>query len=452
MSMLKRIAPAVIALSSLPACGGSAGDDTVSPDTGIAAEAASPSADAFRSAADAVVEREILLKLKSSADLPPILQRHRLTLLQQMGPRPIYRVRMIDAGSLERRIAAVKRERGVLVAEPNRFTQAPEARKYTPWAIGEPDDYRAQWAPQALRLPTAHTVSQGAGQTVAVLDTGVDASHPALAGALVPGRDWIDGDLDPAEVFAPDSGAWGHGTHVAGIVRLIAPQARIMPVRVLNAQGAGDVWTIGQALLWSVDPDGVPATPDGARVVNMSLGTVTPTRMLDVFVEIATCSDDDDDEDDDDFGDPGYAGDQERCNLHGGAVVAAAAGNGASATERQYPAAEAAEGSLAVAASTSASTIASFSNRGPWIPIAAPGEGITSTVPGGTYAVWSGTSMAAPMIAGVSALLRAAQPDWKPVDVTKRILDRSRTICGTSIRAVDAGAALVDETPPPTPC
>ena len=60
--------------------------------------------------------------------------------------------------------------------------------------------------------------------------------------------------------------------------------------------------------------------------------------------------------------------------------------------------------------------------------------------------------MAAPMIAGTAALLRAAMPDWKPVDVTKRITDRSRGICGTTIRAVDAGAALADETPPPTPC
>ncbi len=436
MTIAIRLLPAAILLTSLPACGG--GTDATS-------ATSAPSG-------DPVVQREILLKLKSAADLAPILANQRLTLVEQMGPRPIYRVRLIDDENLEPRIAAVKRENGVLIAEPNRVTSAPEARKAVVWAIGNESDYRAQWAPQALDLARAHTVSLGANQTVAVLDTGVDATHPALAGSLVPGRDWIDGDLDPSEVNAPGSAAWGHGTHVAGIVKLIAPQAKIMPVRVLDAQGSGDVWTIGQALLWAVDPDGVAATPDGARVVNLSLGTVTPTRMLDVFIELATCSDDDDDEDNDDYGDPGYRNDQDRCNLQGGAVVAAAAGNGASATEVHYPAAEAAEGSLAVAASNAASTIASFSNRGPWIPIAAPGDGITSTIPGGGYAVWSGTSMAAPMIAGTAALLRAAQPDWKPVDVTKRITDRSRNICGTTIRAVDAGAALADETPPPTPC
>ena len=76
----------------------------------------------------------------------------------------------------------------------------------------------------------------------------------------------------------------------------------------------------------------------------------------------------------------------------------------------------------------------------------------TSTVPGGGYAVWSGTSMAAPLAAGIAALLRAQQPDWKPVDVTQRMQDRSARLCGSGLRRVDARGSLDDEVPPPTAC
>ena len=84
--------------------------------------------------------------------------------------------------------------------------------------------------------------------------------------------------------------------------------------------------------------------------------------------------------------------------------------------------------------------------------IAAPGHGLTSTVPGGGYAVWSGTSMAAPLAAGLAALLRAQHPDWKPVDVTKRLQDRSAALCGSGLRRVDARGALFDQNPAPPVC
>jgi hypothetical protein len=122
----------------------------------------------------------------------------------------------------------------------------------------------------------------------------------------------------------------------------------------------------------------------------------------------------------------GYQGDRDRCNVLGSAVVMAAAGNGGSTTERQYPAAEAATGTLALAASTPAGRIADFSNRGSWVQLAAPGDAVISTVPGGGYGSWSGTSMAAPLAAGVAALLFERNPDWKPEDVTKRLTREER--------------------------
>ncbi len=401
---------------------------------------------------DPVVPAEVLLKLRSTADLQPVLAQFGLTLADRLGPRPIYRARPVGTVDLDALIAALRLDPRVLIAEPNVITSSPEARLRTVWAIGQESEYRAQWAPDALNLDQAQRFGKGAGRRVAVLDTGIDRSHPALAGRVIRGYDFVDGDVDPSEVFLAGSPAYGHGTHVAGIVALVAPGAKLMPLRVLDPEGRGNVWVIGKALMFAVDPDGNPATANHAHVVNMSLGTTRKTRMLDVFVELVTCSDDDDDEDDDDYSDPGYDADRARCAATGGTVVTAAAGNGGSSTELQYPAAEGAEGALSVAATTEQNRLADFSNSGNWIQIAAPGEGITSLLPGGLYGVWSGTSMAAPMAAGVAALVGARQRDWKAVDVTKRLMDRSALTCGSAIRRLDAAAAVRDQQPPPTPC
>lgn len=403
-------------------------------------------------AADPTVPRQIVVKLLRGDSLPAVLSTHGLTLARRLGPRPLYLLRTKLTDDTAAKIAELNADPRVAFAEPNVRVRDPEARKRSVWAIGRQSDYQAQWAPAQLGLAAAHAVNDGSGITVAVIDTGVDFSHPALAGRLRPGFDYVDNDHDPSERGSTADAAFGHGTHVAGLVALAAPGAAILPLRVLDPAGRGTIWNVAEALLYAADPDGNPATADHAQVINLSLGTTTPTRLLDKVVELVTCSDDDDDEDDDDYSDPGFNGDRERCDLHYGSVVTAAAGNGGNARERQYPAAERAEGALSVAASTELSRVATFSNRGSWVMIAAPGEGLTSTVPGGGYGVWSGTSMAAPLAAGVAALLRAQQPDWKPVDVTKRLQDRSARLCGSWLRRIDARGALLDENPGPTSC
>jgi subtilisin family serine protease len=222
---------------------------------------------------------------------------------------------------------------------------------------------------------------------------------------------------------------------------------------VLNAAGRGNAWVLAEALLWAVDPDGDPRTDDGARVVNISLGTTMPTRLLNTAIELATCSDDDDNEAEDDYSAPGFDDDRERCNLRPGVVVLAAAGNAGSASQRVYPAAESAEGQLSLTATRADGTLATFANRGSWISLAAPGDRIVSSVPGGAYASWSGTSMATPLAAGVAALVLERYPDWKPVDVAKRLLDRSVRLCGsTTLRGLHAEGAVADLVPPDPAC
>ena len=226
----------------------------------------------------------------------------------------------------------------------------------------------------------------------------------------------------------------------------------IMPLRVLDANGDGNAWVLAEALLYAVDPDGDPATDDGAHVINMSLGTTSRTRIFEAVVQLATCSIPAGADPATDISDPGYDADEARCNRFRGVIIVAAAGNSGSVSEVEYPAAEPTHGLLAVTASSSNSRLASFSNFGSWVRIAAPGDGITSSVPGGGYGTWSGTSMAAPLVAGAAALLHGFNPGLKPDDVIKRLTDRSSVLCGTNLRQIDAAAAVLDKSPPTTIC
>lgn len=405
------------------------------------------------------VPGEILVKLRSTDALQPLLQRQSLALISRFGARPIYRLKVIGSARVKDVLAKLALEPDVMIAESNLVHRAPEARGNGAWSIGNgawsigtQTDYASQWAPQSMRLAQAQALTRGAGVRVAVLDTGVDLNHPLLAGRLLPGKDFVDGDNDPSEVFNPALGAWGHGTHVAGLIATVAPDARILPLRVLDVDGVGNAWVLAEAILYALDPDGNPNTDDGAHIINLSLGSLTRTRLLDTIAQIASCAPAVPDDAIGDRSDPGYRDDETRCASSRGALVIAAAGNDASGSLKEYPAAEGAYGLLSVAATNSRGRLASFSNSGPWIDMAAPGEAITSAAPGGLWATWSGTSMAAPLTAGTAALVRAASPSLSPRDVATRLKRTASLLCGTNLRQVDAQAAVTNVEPPSGSC
>jgi subtilisin family serine protease len=364
------------------------------------------------------VANEVLVKLKPLANVLKILNSYGLDPSigpnDRLGALPIYRLRSIDGVSPLVKAAALTLNPLVDYAEPNYIGQAPAGVYQSGWSKGDNDDsgYRNQWAPDTIRLPEAHTVSRGAGVTVAILDSGVDLTHPALAGRLVQGFDFVDLDADPSEegAYGQDV-AYGHGTHVAGLVALAAPDAKIMPLRILKPDGTGNSWLLAQALRY--------ATDYRVGVINLSYSVQHRSLLIDDVLSIVT-------------------------SVQPGAVVAAAAGNsGGSAPE--YPAAEDVPGLLAVAASTLSDKLADFSTCGSWVSVAAPGEHIVSSVPldsGSAYATWSGTSMAAPLTAGTAALVRAAQPNLKPAEVAQRIIVMSATIRGSVPHRIDAAAAV----------
>lgn len=285
-----------------------------------------------------------------------------------------------------------------------------------PW-----NGYINQPAMQITRLHEAHQHGYGSG-TVAIIDSGVDPSHPLLQDALVPGYDFIldqagdasewnaldeatraemeqstttildqstttilDGDattlilnqstttiLDQSTTTILDGidlpPAFGHGTMVAGVVRLAAPAAKIMPLRVFGPDGTADVYEIIRAIRWAVR--------NGADVINMSFSVEEFSPELSRAINYA--------------------------HRHGVVCVAAAGNRGERVVT--YPAAFG--NSVGVASTSNDDLMSDFSNHGSDVAtMAAPGEGIITTYPGGLYAAAWGTSFAAPFVSGTVALL-----------------------------------------------
>jgi thermitase len=261
---------------------------------------------------------------------------------------------------------------------------------------------------------------------IAVIDTGIDAAHPDLAGKVVAAANFT------ASNSTQDLS--GHGTHVAGIAAAsfdnatgiagMAPNARLMDVKVLavdqSGQTTGDCADVADGIVW--------ATDHGANVLNLSLGGPTPCLAMELAVRYAVSH---------------------------GALVVAAAGNEGS-TSRFYPAAF--PDVLSVAATTNRDQLAGFSNRGAsWVDVAAPGDGIVSTLPtfdNGTgavdYGYLSGTSMAAPIVSGIGALVWGQMPPGTARrDVEARILATAWPITGTGTDfrygLVDACGAVIGD-------
>ncbi|MGB8650848.1 MAG: S8 family serine peptidase, partial [Mycobacteriales bacterium] len=298
------------------------------------------------------------------------------------------------------------------------------------WAAGRSQDIT--WDGNQIHLYAAQSAGrEGADVTVAVLDGWVDRSHPDFEGRALPGADCTSGTCVPGQ----QRDACTHGTHVAGTVASssfgVATRATVLPVRVLTDDGKGGCTgtpaDVAAGIHWAV--------AHGARVLNLSLGPDVPGIASSGAIPTAVH-------------DAAVAG----------AVVVFSAGNADLPLAQAYG-----SDALVVAATAPSGRLADYSQYGAGVSVAAPGGQpdasghctqatcITSLYPDGQYAVAAGTSMAAPHVSGLAALLIAQQPSRTRQQVMDRITGTAQPLAGAGSGLIDVRAALGVVVPTPRP-
>ncbi len=272
-----------------------------------------------------------------------------------------------------------------------------------------------QPAARMLRAREAHAAATGNGVLVAVLDAGFDLAHPALEDRVVPGIDMLSRDGDPNDLGNgfddygeghPDN-AVGHGNFVAGMVLLAAPDARILPIRVMDDEGYGNNAAIAGGIRY--------ALARGARVVNISARAAVLLDCRDIRMAL------------------------DEAHARGVLVVASAGNEGRSG----LGVIAGDDRTVSVGAVDDTSTAAAFSNSAGWgeeLTVFAPGVDLEGPMAGGTMGVWSGTSFSAGLTSGAAALWLELEPSSSPDCIRERIrmcvnpaYDRSGRCCTSGV-------------------
>ena len=287
------------------------------------------------------------------------------------------------------RVVRIRVPAQALEALKRRMERRPEVKfveknfEFEPALLPNDPQYASQWHLPQIQAPQAWDLTQGsASAVIAILDSGVDATHPDFAGKLVAGYNTYSNTTSTIDQF-------GHGTEVAGAaaaltdngqgVAGVAGAAKIMPVRVTNATGSATSASIANGILWAAD--------HGARVVNLSFNGIAGNATIRSAAEYAT---------------------------NRGTLVVAASGNCACVDptpENPFM--------LSVSATDETDSLAYFSSTGAFVDLSAPGTNIVTTARFGLYTSDSGTSLASPIVAGVAALMFAANPALTPALATQ---------------------------------
>jgi subtilisin family serine protease len=309
----------------------------------------------------------------------------------------------------------------VLFAEPDYYIQAAFIPNDPLWSASNLAPL-GQYGPVHINAPAAWDVTTGSSSTIlAIIDSGVDVTHPEFKGRLVTGHDFVDNDTTPEDLC-------GHGTHVAGIAAAtgnngigiagIDWKARIMPVRVLDNDCNGTFEDVAKGIVWSVK--------HGAHVINMSLGSCGPSQLLEYSTYYAY--------------------------FHGVAIIAAAGNRSSFCSAVLYPAAY--PRVLAVGATDQNDQRAYFSDTGAALDVVAPGMDILSTTPmkgsfllkglfmPNQYGLLDGTSMSSAFASGAAALL-AGLPQFDTPDKIYVALEQTAKAIGSTIPNDQTGYGLI---------
>ncbi|MDQ7095558.1 S8 family serine peptidase [Desulfosporosinus sp. PR] len=371
-----------------------------------------------RSSVSQTAQAQIVVSLAPKTDAFEVADRFKAVIMRR-GPLNYVTLGFENKINVSKVITALKNTPGILGAEENcRHTLAVA----TDSSIPQDPYYEDQWSITNGDVQGAWGMgATGQGVTIAVVDTGVDLDHPDLQDNLVPGYNAITRSEVPGACQDDN----GHGTHVAGIAAAerndvgivgVAYRAKIMPIKAMDSEGNGYNDAIASGIVWAAD--------HGAKIINLSLGSENVTSS-DILQKSVT-----------------YA-------FNKGCLLVSAAGNYDPSTEENpgigYPASD--PQVIAVSATDRNNTVAPYSITGPEVSLAAPGDEITSDwwskTDGPGYAKASGSSMAAPFVAGEAALIWGQHPAW-PRDQVVKAMEVGVKDLGTLGRDDSYGYGLVD--------
>ncbi|MDQ3695931.1 MAG: S8 family serine peptidase [Chloroflexota bacterium] len=330
--------------------------------------------------------RQVIVRLKPGTKINQFADRHKAAVAAKIPARNLYLLDLPGAVTDPVRLGPLRNDPGTVWVELNYGHQVPEGRPgrfFLSATPVSPREAAAAEPPAALGLADAWSCATGDGVVVAILDTGIEATHPELAGRIAAaGWNVLANSPDTSDVSngIDDDGdglideMTGHGTHVAGIIAQVAPDAGLLPIKVLDSDGVGDAFYVAAGIYRAIDR--------GAEVINLSLGSTHDARVIAEAVRAAHDA---------------------------GIVVFAAAGNADRDLPPEYPATD--RHAFGIAATDANDVKSSYSNYHARLLLSAPGNDVVSTFPGGGFAAWSGTSMATPWVAGAAALLLEVNPN-----------------------------------------
>ncbi|UTR08022.1 S8 family serine peptidase [Alkalihalobacillus sp. LMS6] len=342
-----------------------------------------------KSQSNPIVSQEVIVKLDPNVQPTEWATTNHHTILKENDPYLVLKT----TGDEDDYIQTLHRDPDVIFAEHN-YSFVNKA--LISQAKVEPNDEffkPYQWNLEQIDLEEGWNYANGEDTIIAIIDSGVDPEHPDLQNKLVEGYNAIDDSSN----FNDDN---GHGTHVAGIAAALTNnvegiagvswQSKIMPIKVLDTNGEGSSFSVARGIYWAVE--------NGADVINMSLGDYYHSDVLYDAVEHA---------------------------YNQGVTLISASGN-ENTDEQMYPAAY--PQVVTVASVNQDKNRSFFSNYGEYVDVTAPGEHIPSTYLENQYILLSGTSMAAPHVAGLAALIHSINPSLSNEDIGNLILGNANQL------------------------
>jgi len=349
----------------------------------------------FSAAAQGGEPEDVVIRIQPGVSIDVLAQDYNTTVDDHVPGTDIYSLFVPAGTTKEDFITQLRADARVVYVEADDLIGAPEvggSQMHFAYDAGpKPGKYRYQSAYRQVHLGRTHERTRGAGVIVAVVDTGVALDHPALQGHFVEGYNAINPGAAPLDL--PDgqaNAAVGHGTMIAGIIARLAPEAKIMPVRVLNGDGVGTMIDVVKGIYYAVN--------NGAKVINLSFGSPSNFDALNDALDAAH---------------------------NAGVVVVASAGNNGDEV-KHFPAGV---GDVLSVSSVEANNRKSdYANYGQYLRVVAPGSNLRSTYWTGGYANWSGTSFAAPFVTAAAALVLSAHPTLKGDKVFESIYETARSV------------------------